>query len=265
MAEWSRILLRLKSRSAIEEIISPFSFYGQILDCSICNFQSVNSPIHGNELPFLKILLLYVVSPGLFHHLIRCKNGRLAKTRPLYVKYYCFSETIAYCLKITNCISYKSRGSSLVSLEVFPQHNLLIVQTTAILCHSIFFISPLFLFIQSRISKSVVICPFCSFLCSFVLSFLSILLFSTLLSIPCSVFSLFIHFIFWSPLFSFQICYSFFSLFLILCFACFSLMLYYYSICSLSISLHLFRSPYLILLCYLFCSCFSFLYTSSFW
>ena len=190
MAEWSRILLRLKSRSAIEEIISPFSFYGQILDCSICNFQSVNSPIHGNELPFLKILLLYVVSPGLFHHLIRCKNGRLAKTRPLYVKYYCFSETIAYCLKITNCISYKSRGSSLVSLEVFPQHNLLIVQTTAILCHSIFFISPLFLFIQSRISKSVVICPFCSFLCSFVLSFLSILLFSTLLSIPCSVFSL---------------------------------------------------------------------------
>ena len=144
MAEWSRILLRLKSRSAIEEIISPFSFYGQILDCSICNFQSVNSPIHGNELPFLKILLLYVVSPGLFHHLIRCKNGRLAKTRPLYVKYYCFSETIAYCLKITNCISYKSCGSCsslLMSLEVFPQHNLLIVQTTAILRHSIFYFS----------------------------------------------------------------------------------------------------------------------------
>ena len=257
MAEWSRILLRLKSRSAIEEIISPFSFYGQILDCSICNFQSVNSPIHGNELPF--------VSPGLFHHLIRCKNGRLAKTRPLYVKYYCFSETIAYCLKITNCISYKSRGSSLMSLEVFPQHNLLIVQTTAILCHSIFFISPLFLFIQSRISKSVVICPFCSFLCSFVLSFLSILLFSTLLSIPCSVFSLCLFTLFSDlPYCSFfQICYPFFSLPITLLSAS--------PLCSITIQsvlfllVFIFRSLYLILLCYLFCSCFSFLYTSSFW
>ena len=35
-------------------------------------------------------------------------------------------------------------------------------------------------------------------------------------------------------------------------------MFYYNSICSLSISLHLFRSLYQILLCYLFCSCFYF-------
>ena len=40
---------------------------------------------------------------------------------------------------------------------------------------------------------------------------------------------------------------------------------YYYSICSFSISLHLFRFLCLILLCYLFCSCFCFLHTSSFW
>ena len=38
-------------------------------------------------------------------------------------------------------------------------------------------------------------------------------------------------------------------------------MFYYYSICSHSISL---RSLYLVLLCYLVCSCFCFLYTSSF-
>ena len=65
----------------------------------------------------------------------------------------------------------------------------LAVQTKAI-CHSIFYFSSFSMFIQSRISKSVVICSFCSFLCSFLLSILSILLFSTLLSIPCSVFSL---------------------------------------------------------------------------
>ena len=45
---------------------------------------------------------------------------------------------------------------------------------------------------------------------------MSILFFSALLSIPCFIFSLlFIHVIFWSPLlFSFQICYPFFSHFL---------------------------------------------------
>ena len=84
----------------------------------------------------------------------------------------------------------------------------MIVQTTAIR-HSIFF-SSFSVFIQSRISKSILICSFCSFL----LSIFSILLFSILLSILCSVFfPLFIRFIFWSSLlFSFQICYPFFSL-----------------------------------------------------
>ena len=111
-----------------------------------------------------------------------------------------------------------------------------------------------------------VISSFCFFLCSFLLSIFSILFFSNLLFIPCSVFSLFIHFIFWFPLLSsFQICYSFFSLFLLLYSVCFSLILCYFSICFLSISLHLFRSFYLILLCYLFCSCFCFLNASSFW
>ena len=78
--------------------------------------------------------------------------------------------------------------------------------------------------------------------------------------------TLFINFILWSPLlFSFQNYYPFFPLLLLLYSVSFSLILYYYSICSLSISLHLFRSLYLILFSYLFCSCFCFLYTSSFW
>ena len=95
-------------------------------------------------------------------------------------------------------------------------------------------------------------------------SFAVVLAYSSFYSLFCFL-PLFIHFIFWSPLlFSFQICYPFFSLFLLIFFVCFSLMLYYYSICSLSSSLHLFRSLYLILLCYLFCSSFCFLYTSSF-
>ena len=76
-----------------------------------------------------------------------------------------------------------------VSWGIFPSQILLIEQITAIR-HSIFCFSSFSMFIQSRISKSVVICSFCSFLCSFLLSILSILLFSTLLSIPCSVFSL---------------------------------------------------------------------------
>ena len=122
-------------------------------------------------------------------------------------------------------------------------------------------------FLQSSISKSVVICSFCSFLCSFLLSIFSILLFfSTRLSIPCSVFSLCFFTLLLIPplLFSFQICYPFFSLFLLLYSVCFSLMLYYYSICCLSISLHLFSSLYLILLCYHFCSRFSFLHIYTF-
>ena len=142
---------------------------------------------------------------------------------------------------------------------------MLIRQTTA-MRHSIFYFSSFSMFLQSRISKSVVISSFCSFLCSFLFSIFFILFFSTLLSIPCSIFSLCLFTLFSDPLlFSFQNCYPFFSLFLLLYSVCFSLILYYYSICSLSISLHLFRSLYLILFCYLFCSCFCFLYTSSFW
>ena len=72
-----------------------------------------------------------------------------------------------------------------VSWGISPAQILLIVQTTA-MRHSIF-ISPLFS--QSRISKFVVICSFCSFPCSFLLSIFSLQLFSNLVSIPCSVFS----------------------------------------------------------------------------
>ena len=72
-----------------------------------------------------------------------------------------------------------------------PTQILLIVQATTI-HHSILYFSSFSMFIQSRILKSVVICSFCSFLCSFLLSIFSILLFSTLVSIPCSVFSLYL-------------------------------------------------------------------------
>ena len=75
-----------------------------------------------------------------------------------------------------------------VSWGIFPVQILLIVQTTAIR-HSIFYFSSFSIFLQSRISKSV-ICSFCSFLWPFLLSIFSILFLSTLLSIPCSVFSL---------------------------------------------------------------------------
>ena len=50
-----------------------------------------------------------------------------------------------------------------VSWGIFPSQILLIEQTTAIR-HSIFCFSSFSMFIQSRISKSVVICSFCSFL-----------------------------------------------------------------------------------------------------
>ena len=150
-----------------------------------------------------------------------------------------------------------------VSWGISPAQILLIVQTTATRHYFLFLL--IFCLFNLEFQNLLLSVP--SVLsCSFLLCIFSILLFSTLLSISCSVFSLFIQFIFWSPLwFSFQICYPFFSLFLLLCSVCFSLMLYYYSICSPSTSLDLFRSLYLILLCYFFCSCFCFLYTSSFW
>ena len=156
-----------------------------------------------------------------------------------------------------------SCGSSLVSFEVFPQHKSC-WSCRQLLYVPLFFISSLFLCLFNL--ESVVICSFCSFLFfSPLYIFHPTLFYSSFYSMSCFL-PLFIHFIFWSPLlFSFQICYPFFSLFVLLCSVCFSLMLYSHSICSLSISLHLFRSLYLIILRYLFCSCFCFLYTSSFW
>ena len=77
---------------------------------------------------------------------------------------------------------------SCVSSAISPAQILLIVQTTAIR-HSIFYFSSFSMFLQSRISKSV-IRSFWSFLCSFLLSIFSILLFSALLSISYSFFSL---------------------------------------------------------------------------
>ena len=61
-----------------------------------------------------------------------------------------------------------------VSWGISPAQILLIMHTTAI-CHSIFYFSSSFMFIQSRISKSLVIRFFCSFMCYFLLSIFSIL------------------------------------------------------------------------------------------
>ena len=97
-----------------------------------------------------------------------------------------------------------------VSWGISPAQILLIVQATAI-GHSIFHLSSFSMFIQSRISKSVVICFFCFFLYSILLSVFSILLFSTVPSFPCSVFSLsfFLCFLLASILFLFFLCFLF--------------------------------------------------------
>ena len=134
------------------------------------------------------------------------------------------------------------------------------MQTTAI-HHSIFYFSSFSMFTQSRISKSIVICSFCSFLFFYPLyHFHPTLFYSSFYSLFCflpvySLYFLISLIVFFSDLLSFV-----FSLFLLLYSACFSLMLYSYSICSLSISLHPFRSLYIILLYYLFCSCLFSLY-----
>ena len=59
-----------------EGSLSPYSFYGQILDCSVCNFQSMNSPMELNSLfsKFFCYIIRFVT-----WHLIRRENGRLAK------------------------------------------------------------------------------------------------------------------------------------------------------------------------------------------
>ena len=76
--------------------ISRYSFYGQMLDCSVCNFQSMNSPMELNSL-FSKFFCY--ITRFVTWHLIRLRMNDLQ--RPL-----CFSETIAYSLKITNCINH---------------------------------------------------------------------------------------------------------------------------------------------------------------
>ena len=137
--------------------------------------------------------------------------------------------------------SCSSCGSSLVPLEVFLQHK------SCWLCRQLlyiilFFISPLFLCLFNlefqNLLLSVPSVLSCVLFCSLSFpsySFLLFFLFPVLFS-P-SVYSLYFQN---SVLFSFQICCPFFSLFLLLCSVCFSLMLYSYSICSLSsISLHL--------------------------
>ena len=184
----------------------------------------------------------------------------------------------ANCILLPECLSMQLGGCgalwvpslwflqffTCVSWGIFPAQILLIMQTTAV-CHSTFYFSSFSMFIQSRIPKSVVMCSlFFPMFFSALYPFHPTHFYSSFYFLFCFL-PLFIQFIFLSPLFSFQICYPFFSLFLLLCSVCFSLMLCSYSICSLSISLHPFRYLYLILLCYLFCSCFCFLYTSSFW
>ena len=113
--------------------------------------------------------------------------------------------------------------------------------------------SQFFPILQQR--KSVLLCSFCSFMWSFLLSILSILLFfCTPLSTACSVFSLCLFtlfsdlsycFLFQSVILPFSFLSSYNSILSasLLC----SIQSVLYSICSLSV-----RALYLILLCYLF-------------
>ena len=149
-------------------------------------------------------------------------------------------------------------GSSLVSLEVFCSAQILLIVQITIIRHSVFFFV-LFLYISSfwnleicsyRFHLSFPVFFFCSLSCPPFYSFLFFFLFPVLFCFLC-LFTLFsglpFCFLFKSAILSF-------SLFLLLYSICFSLIFYYYSIYSLSIILHRFRSLYLILLCYLFCS-----------
>ena len=102
-------------------------------------------------------------------------------------------------------------------LRYFPSTNLV---DRAENCYTslYFYFSSFSMFVQCRISKSVVICSCCYFLFfSPICLFHPTLSYSSFYSLFC--FSpVFIHSIFWSPLLlSFQICYPFFSLFLLLC------------------------------------------------
>ena len=140
---------------------------------------------------------------------------------------------LLWSLRFFNCVSW----------GISPAQILLIVETTAIR-HSVFYFSSFSMFIQSRISKSVVICSFCSFLFfSPLYLFHPTLFYSSFYSLFCFL-PLFIHFIFWSPLlFSFQICYPFFYFFLLLCFVCFLHMLLLFNMFSFYILVFIFLDP----------------------
>ena len=87
------------------------------------------------------------------------------------------------------CVFCVFCGSSLVSLEVFPQHKSC-WSCRQVLYVTIFFISPLFLCLFNLEFQKLLLSVHSVLPCSFLLSIFSILLFFTLLSIPCSVFSL---------------------------------------------------------------------------
>ena len=72
-----------------DESLSPYNFYGQMLDCSVCNFQSMNSPMELNSLSQNS----FVISSGLLHD-TRLDARMDDLQRPL-----CFSETIALRFK----------------------------------------------------------------------------------------------------------------------------------------------------------------------
>ena len=57
---------------------------------SVCNFQSVKSPVELNSLlsKFFSYIIWFVISPDKTQHWTTCKRG-------LYAKSYCFIETIA--------------------------------------------------------------------------------------------------------------------------------------------------------------------------
>ena len=90
----SRMVVHIASAKITEHkgSISPYSFYGQILDCSVCNFQSMNSSMKLNSL-FSKLLL---------YHQVCYMTWLDARMYDLQRRPLCFSERTSYGLKITN-------------------------------------------------------------------------------------------------------------------------------------------------------------------
>ena len=99
-----------------------------------------------------------------------------------------------------------------VSWGISPAQILLIMQTTAI-HHSIFYFSSFSMFTQSRISKSIVICSFCSFFFFYPLyHFHPTLFYSSFYSLFCFLPVYSLYFLI-SLIVFFQICYPLFFLF----------------------------------------------------